>query len=191
MKYADINKRYTEIVAEHIGKGYIINSTSMGGSQGETCKIDLTNGAEIIRIMVDTFSDWNVNLKGVEIIVGRALDPDVKPHSSSGWNTLWNNRLEILFTERFYEIGEDCRHGTYYGTEEDAKAAAALKLKRYIARTGGRRTKSFNGRVAIEIAKRIIRREFGVKRIIEADIKVCKCDAVYSVGYRNKAYRLH
>ena len=42
----------------------------------------------------------------------------------------------------------------------------------------------------MEIAKRIIRREFGIKRICEADVTVSKHNGVYTVGYRNKAYRL-
>ena len=37
----------------------------------------------------------------------------------------------------------------------------------------------------------INRREFGFKRICEADITVSKYNGVYTVGYRNKAYRLH
>ena len=73
----------------------------MSGSQGETAKIDLTNGAEIIRVMIDTFSDWTNNLEGVEILVGKVTDEDVRPHSNSGWATIWNNRLEVLSTERF------------------------------------------------------------------------------------------
>lgn len=34
MKFGDINWRYTEIAAEYIGKGYKINTATMGGSQG-------------------------------------------------------------------------------------------------------------------------------------------------------------
>ena len=189
MKYADVNKRYTEIVAEYIGKGYTINSASMSGSQGETSKVDLTNGSEIIRVMVENFSDWEAVIEGVEIIVGRALDPDVVPHSNSGWATIWNNRLEILNQERFCKIGEDRRHGTYYGTEAEAKAARAKKLSRYIARESSRKTENLTDK-AMEIAKRVIRREFNVKRIYDADVRVTRVENMYLVSYRNKTYRL-
>jgi len=190
MKYVDINRRYTEIVAEYMGKGYTINTASMGGSQGETCKVDLTNGTEIVRIMVDTFSDWENCLEGVEIAVGKVTDPDVRPHNSSGWNTIWNNRLEIITAERFYKIGEDRRHGTFYGSMTEAKAVVTIRRSRYFLRESTRRTENITDK-AMEIAKRIIRREFGIKRICEADVTVSKYNGVYTVGYRNKAYRLH
>ena len=35
MKYADINAIFTAKVAEYIGNGYVINSASMSGHQGE------------------------------------------------------------------------------------------------------------------------------------------------------------
>lgn len=189
MKYADINRRYTEIVAEYIGKGYTINSASMGGSQGETCKVDLTDGSEIIRIIVDTFSDWHAGFEGVEIIVGHVVDNTVKPHDDSDWNTIWNNRLEILSTERFYKIGEDRRHGTFYGSEVEAKAVVTIRQSRYFLRESARKTENITDK-AMEIAKRVIRREFGVQRIREADVKVSKYNGVYTIGYKNKTYRL-
>ena len=189
MKYADINKRYTEIVAEYIGKGYTINTASMRGSQGETAKIDMTNGAEIIRVMIDTFSDWENNLEGMEILVGKVTDEDVRHHSNPGWATIWNNRLEILSTERFYKIGEDRLHGTFYGSEAEAKAVVVIRRSRYFLRESSRKTENLTDK-AMEIAKRIIRREFGIKRICEADITVSKCNGAYTVGYRNKVYRL-
>ena len=189
MRYVDINKRYTEIVAEYIVKGYAINTSTMNGSQGETAKIDLTNGAEIIRVMINTFSDWRENIEGVEIVVGCVADKTVKPHDGSGRNTIWNNELDVISTERFYKIGDRNRE-TYYGTENQAKAAAALKLKRYIAKQNSRETENIADK-AMDIAKRIIRREFGVKRICEADVKVTKCHGAYVVGYKSKTYRLH
>jgi len=186
MKYADINKRYTEIVAGYISKGYTINTISMSGSQGETAKIDLTNGTEIVRVMVDTFSDWRANVEGIEIIVGRVVDKSVKPHDNSGWNTIWNNQLEVITTERYYRIGRDSNH---YGTQAEAEAATALRVKRYIARETTRQTENITCK-AVDIAKRIIRREFGIKRICEADITVSKYNGAYTIGYRGKAYRL-
>ena len=190
MKYADINKRFTETVAEYIGKGYTINSASMGGSQGEKAKVDLTDGSEIIRVMIASFSDWSNNLEGVEIVVGRCTDADVVPHNGSGRSTIWNNRLEVLSQERFYKVGEDRRHGTFYGTADEAKAANELRFNRYRARSTGCNTVDITER-AMEIAKRIIQREFGVKRIRNTDIRVTKRDGSYTIGYKGKAYRLH
>lgn len=57
MKYAEINKRYTEIVSEHISKGYILNTATMTGSQGEIASVDLTNGEEIFRVVISRFND--------------------------------------------------------------------------------------------------------------------------------------
>ena len=165
MKYADINTRYTAIVAEYMAKGYTINTRSMCGSQGDYAHIDLTDGAEVIRIMVDTFHEW----------------ADI---------TLWNNRLDIISKERFYEIGADRYHGKFYGTLEDATAAQLLRRQRYMNRHQDSGSQDISPK-AMEVAKRIIRREFGVKRICEADIKVSKHDGTYTIGYKGKAYRLH
>ena len=44
MKYVDINKRFTEIVSEYIAAGYMMNTSSMNGSEGEISKVDLTDG---------------------------------------------------------------------------------------------------------------------------------------------------
>ena len=96
MKYAEINKRYTEIVAEYMAKGYTVNTTTMGGSQGEIAHLDLTDGREIIRILVDSFHEWtDTSLDGVEIRVGRAA-AEIKPNYSECHQTIWNNRLEVL-----------------------------------------------------------------------------------------------
>ena len=44
---------------------------------------------------------------------------------------------------------------------------------------------------AMEIAKRIIRREFGVKRIVDADVNIWWGESCgYCVSYRGKFYRL-
>ena len=72
MKYADINKKYTAIIAEYLANGYTINTRTMGGSQGDYAHIDLTNGTEVIRILVETFHEWGkLSIEGLEIIVGR------------------------------------------------------------------------------------------------------------------------
>ena len=190
MKYADINKRFTEIVAEYIGKGYTINSSSMRGSQGETAKVDLTNGTEIIRIMVNSFNEWDeISLEGEEIIVGRAQD-DIVPHDSGCFNTIWNGNLEVLSCERFYTIGAHRTSKEIYGTKAEAEAVARLRLARYIAKRSDSVTLDLTDK-ALEIGKRVVRRVFGVKRICKGDVGVYKSNGVYEVVYRGKIYRLH
>ena len=189
MKYADINRKYTATIADYLAKGYTINTRTMSGSQGDYAHIDLTDGTEVIRIMVDTFHEWaDISLDGLEIIVGRA-DSEVAPHSENDYHTLWNNKLDIISKERFYEIGADRCHGKFYGTLEEAIAAQQLKVRRYIAKHQDSKTEDITPR-AMEIAKRIIRREFKVKRICEADVTVTKYGKSYTVKYKSKAYRL-
>lgn len=189
MRYSDINKRYTEIVAEYMAKGYTINTTTMSGHQGETAKIDLTNGTEIIRIMIDSFHNWKANEEGHEIIVGKSTD-DVEPNSESTWGTIWNGKLEVIYTERFYKIGEDHKNGTYYGTAAEAKAAHDIRVKRY--RYSRDRSKEFEASAkAMEIAERIVRNKMGVKRVTKSDVKLIKSNGEYTVYYRGKAHKLH
>ncbi len=189
MKYADINKKYTAVVAEYLANGYTINTRTMGGCQGDYAHIDLTDGTEVIRILVDTFHEWtDISLDGLEIIVGRA-DSEVEPNSENDYHTLWNTKLDIISRERFYEIGADRRHGKFYGTPEEATAAQQLKVQRYIAKRQTSKPEDITTK-AMEIAKRIIRREFKVKRISEADVKISKSGKSYTVSYKGKAYRL-
>ncbi len=189
MKYADINKRYTEIVTEYLAKGYTINSRTMSGSQGEIANIDFTDGTEVIRILIVSFHEWtDISLDGLEIIVGRA-DSEVEPNSENDCHTLWNTKLDIISKERFYEIGADRVHGKCYGTCEEATAAQQVRLQRYIAKNRDRKTENITSK-AMEIAKRIIRREFGVKRICEADVVVSKYNGTYTIKYKNRVYCL-
>ena len=95
MTYADINKMFTAEVSKYLARGYHFNTASMSGSQGETAKVDLTNGTEIIRVLLRTFSDgWDK--QGTELFVGRVAEKEnVRRDVAYCVNTIWNNRLEI------------------------------------------------------------------------------------------------
>jgi len=193
MKYADINKRYTEIVSEYMAAGYTLNTATMTGSQGEIAKIDLTDGKEIIRVLATNFHDWKGQniYEGVGIIVGRANEGNrVTPNNERESATLWNNHLEVLRQERFYELGENRRSGKFYGTQAEAVAAWNTRLQRYKDKQAN--VKATLPAQALEVAKRIVRERFGVKRICEADVIIKKLDkGGYSVSYRNHACQLH
>lgn len=183
MKYSDINKRYTEIVTEYMTKGYTINTASMSGSQGEVAKIDLTDGNEIIRIRIASFSDWKANVEGFEIIVGKSTD-NVKPNSNETFGTIWDKHLEIIHSERFYQISREYRHD-YYSTEEDAKRASEVRFERY-ERRHIKYKKYEASEKALEIAKRIVRRKMGYIRINTANLQLRKGANGYYVKYNGK-----
>lgn len=108
MKYADINRRVTEIVADYIQRGYSINTATMEGSQGEAASIDLTDGKNVIRIFVQRF--WlkdDLYNDGYELIVGEA-DRGIRAHQPAGrmYETIWNNKLNVIRRDEFYEIGK-------------------------------------------------------------------------------------
>lgn len=133
MKFAEINKRFTELTAEYIAQGYTFNASTMSGHQGEIAKVDLTNGTEVIRVVVDgTRSKDDYWIDGVRIAVCRCTD-DVKPNSFSRWATFWTQNAEVIYEETYFEIGRNSRE-KFYGTYEEALAARELHRERYVAR---------------------------------------------------------
>lgn len=138
MKFEQINRKFTEAVAEWMAKGYLINTATMSGSQGEIGKIDLTDGKEIIRVTLENFgkpvtriNERFYRLEGLELIVGRVTDK-VTPNSQDAWQTAWTSNLEILSSEVFYEIGRQHRNGSkWYGTREEAVAQQDKEAERY------------------------------------------------------------
>lgn len=170
-----IGQRYTEVVAEWIAKGYIIDFT-FARSGGEISKLNMTNGAEFIQVMVDSFEEWESNLTGVEIVVSKRADS--------------NSPFKTVSVERFYRVGENQRAGVYFGSAEEAKAATIIRRKRALIRDCDIEEKDMTAQ-AMDIAKRIIRRKFGVtRRITEAYVKVTRYANRYFVIYRDRTYRL-
>ena len=100
MKYIDINRKFTETVSSYIAQGYIINTASMSGSQGEIAHIDLTDGKQIVRVLLDSFTEWEDynQLEGLKLVVGIAAD-NVKPNDSQRCDVIWNNRLDVISCE--------------------------------------------------------------------------------------------
>lgn len=190
MKVKEINKRYTEIVMEYMTNGYYFNTTTMNGSQGEIAHTDLTDGETIIRIVMDNFRDWESQTEGIEIIVGKCTDESVKPNCKNGHNTIWNNRLEVIRSEKFYQVGRENRSGDkFYGTEEEACKAMEKSYARYDTR------RNSNKQELSENAKKIvlsfIKRQPKCKSVKLADIEnVYKTNATYYVKAKGNTYKL-
>lgn len=139
MTFAEINRKYTEIISAYLANGYIINAGTMGGSQGEITKVDLTNGQHILRVLIKRgfCTDDSCWLDTLEIVVGVA-EPAVLPNKgSSRYDTVWNDKLTILREDRFYKVGT-VRRGldageSFYGTKAEAEAAQRKHFSRYTA----------------------------------------------------------
>ena len=166
MRFADINRVYTEKVAEWMAKGYGINAGTMGGSQGEIAHIDLTNGHEIVRIVMERESTWGETCSDrIVVRVGKVTDTSIKPNSNDSWQTIWNNKLEIVDETSFYIIDRD---NGWYGTLEDAKEMTEKMMSRYQSKNDSEDVTELPRRK--EIVLKSIRRMKGFKNARPVDI---------------------
>jgi len=124
MNQNDINRMFTEKVSELIGQGYQINPATMSGSQGEYGHVDLRKGTDIIRVLLDDGSDYEEGVDFMRLVVGRCTDQIRMGTFDRLGNTIWNNRLEILFEIKFAKIAED------YFT--DMETGVQMRRKRYL-----------------------------------------------------------
>ena len=115
---------FTEKVTELIGQGYQINPATMSGSQGEYGHVDLRRGTDIIRVLLDDGSDYEDGVDFMRLVVGRCTDQIRMGTFDRLGNTIWNNRLEILFEIKFAKISEN------YFT--DMETGVQMRRKRYL-----------------------------------------------------------
>ena len=107
MKKQDIRNAYTQKVTELLNQGYTIFPDTMNGSQGEIAHIDLTNGSEIIRVLLERGLCWSHISDGfhgdvVTLTVGRAA---ADTWVGDRWDgTIWNSRLEPSFQIKWAEV---------------------------------------------------------------------------------------
>ena len=206
MKFAEINKRFTELVAEYISNGWTINTGTMRGSQGELGKVDMTNGVQLIRILMERFHEranreerheyGYCSFEGVRIVVGFDTN-GAKVNQVRDGRTVWNNNLDVIREEKFYEIGDS--DNEWFGTEEEAKAARKLSRQRYF----NRQMKTVDDITdrAWEIALRWVRQQPRCKTYGKKDITVYReynynidglnfLGTSYRIEARDRSFRL-
>ena len=132
MKFTDINTIYTQKVGEYIAAGYTINSNTTGGSQGEICKIDLRKGDEVIRVLMDT--EIHNFRSSVVLVVGRNNDQRISNNvGRTGWDTIWNNQLEIIEKRTFWQMKKRYLDVDYYIEGVAGEQALSKNWERAIA----------------------------------------------------------
>lgn len=126
MKRTELDTIFTNKVNEYLARGYVFNTNTMGGSQGEIAHVDLRKDDEILRVVMDREYDWH-NGDKIHILVGRNTNHVNLSRESR--ETVWNSDLEIIEDLVFAKIAEN-----WYASEEEGAAANALKNKRYSSR---------------------------------------------------------
>ena len=117
----DIRRAYTQKVSELLASGYQIHYETMSGSQGELAHIDLTDGNEILRVLLERegcCGDGYGNI--VRLRVGRCNEDISRTH------TIWNERHDTLFEIEWDQISDN-----YYTTREEGARMAAVRLARW------------------------------------------------------------
>ena len=171
MKFIDINREFTAAASSYMAQGYYINAGTMGGSQGEVAHIDLTDGKQIVRVLLDSFTEWEDynQLEGLKLVVGIVAD-NVKPNDNQRCDVIWNNRLDVISCEKFYKLSSNRDDSVFYGTREEATAADEK---------------------ASTLVKEFVRRKFGLKRVVVSNIQITKQSGVYTVTYNQHSAQLH
>lgn len=171
MKYSEIEAIYTEKVTEYIAKGYSINTNTMSGHQGEIAKIDLRKDGEIIRILMDTERDNHFH-EAVVIIVGRNTDENAARRTGrSGYDTIWNYKLEVIEKRTFWQMQKDYRDVDFYLEGEAGEKALETRSSRFKARhfnpTPDKIFKDVEKTVVKAVKRHLNRTSFKVQNIVK------------------------
>ena len=182
----DIRSIYTQKVAELLAQGYQIHPETMSGSQGEMAHIDLTNGSEILRVLIETHGGYGDSYGDLLTIrVGRCTEP-----ITSHWHIIWNNKLETLSEIKLAKISE-----TFYTTPEEGMQMAELRWKRWCDRKCNDRKEL--GDAYKSVALRWLRRQPRMKtcRLEDIDrmIRRTRSDgtACFEIEAKGKTFYLH
>ena len=188
MRHEEIERIYTEKVSELIAAGYVINASTMSGSQGEIAKIDLKKGDEIIRVMLEKKSYAEIDgmigrsFDSVVLTVGRNTEPVNLKRFFDSFSTIWNNRLEVIEQRVFYRVNYEAD----YFTEDldEIRAQFDLHMARYRGRREVKRVLDLDSVGAIVLP--FVRRQPGCRNKKVSDIDgVVKVKNGYEIFMKN------
>ena len=174
MRYSDISQIFTDKVKEYITKGYIINTETMSGSQGEICKVDLYNRDQVVRVWMESEYKYNEGYwhgRCLKVCVG------IWKYPKGTNSTLWFHDIETLEEHTYYEISNRrSRHEADRGWYlEDLAEALKIKEKqteRYYNRSRYYPKKVMTDDKSRDIASRYLRRRVGYSRLSRDKISV-------------------
>ena len=119
MRKKDINKHFTDIVKEYMDNGFIVNAQTMSSlSTDEVCKVDLTDGKDIYRILLEDihkhyeeYDDEGMFLYVDSFRLTVRKYSGRKPHTRLTWS-LFNSDGEVIREENLYRMPNRSNHKT-------------------------------------------------------------------------------
>lgn len=189
MYFSDINKRFTDIVAEYIGNGYTINAATMCDIEEEIAKVDLTNGNEIIRIQLRPEYSKSDNVEFISLEVCKC-PVNILPNYHNNLYHIRRSTLEILECEQFYQVGEKRDGRAFYGDYDHALYAANVRIQRKYRNENEDQLLDLTEK-RMDIVKRLLSRKFPHSQIKECDVALVKrFDGGYDIRYGSRGYRI-
>lgn len=172
MNSKQIESIMTAKVMEYLTKGYILNTTTISGSQGEIAKVDLRKDGEIIRVLLTSNYEYEDNeCYVVTLTVGRNIDKLHKSSPFDTFTTIWNNHLEIIEERKFYSIYSNVDNFTENPDdliEQRNKKKARFIIRREYRKMNGRKDITSDATKAIVLP--FVRRQPRCSRIKAIDI---------------------
>lgn len=199
MKMVDINKMFSDKVAEYLNNGYILCPQSMSGHQGEIGKVDFIKGNELIRVWLNSESSYRWS-------DDTAWQGNIVVLRVSRWNrpverilmdmTVWASDLEHIEEYNFYQVS-NWGEGWYVDSLEEALRIQNLRHDRWHNKYRSTETAKtiLTDDRARTIAANYMRRKRGYKRVYWDRISIHSHRAgdghtVYYVYYNDKGYKL-
>lgn len=188
----EIDSIFTSKVTNFLAQGYVINPGTMDGTQGEIAHVDLRKGNEIIRVWMESESNYGKALDNLVIRVGRTDDPYLVNREYHDFGRgIWNNRLELIEEIRFAVV----ENGIYCTLEEGDEIERKRKerLNNRYDSDFFRDPVDLTGNEAVKaIALKYVKRQPKMKRSTLSDIQkvVRKARNTYVITARGKSFTL-
>lgn len=195
MKYAEINKLYTEAIANYLKQGYVINTSTQSGTySNEIAHCDLTSGNDLVRVVLMNFYDEyfipsavGISLQVLVMQLDRPTLKDFKPNQKHGTCDLWNENSIVVDRKDWYCIRRESEiyaNGEYKGysdgwwvSKEEFKKYWRVKRDRLEEKMHVEGPKVFSlwhNRRARIIAWKFVKKQPRCKTVKPADIKDVK-----------------
>ena len=174
----EIDSLFTKKVADYIAAGYIINSGTMSGNQGEIGKIDLRKDDTYIRIMLSTSDSWEDGNR-INLTIGCNTDKIY----SVNYRAMQN--LKIIETQSFVQVSEN-----WYVLPEKYPEIVEKRQERAFRRYDSKKQYNFNDK-AKKIVLAYLRRQPNCKTVrfdeiqsVYKEISASRFSDTTSVSYR-------